>query len=269
MKKYVMGIAALMICLVVTGCSNSAEIVAGNVTSADETDTAQTSTETTTTQTSAETTAAQSGTQQENIITVGYADFTHNGVQEKIVVDASEIDTVGTQEATLKIYSSENDQIWEETAGISHCAWNSLYLCSIDGKDYLLRYNPYACTGGADYHYELFWIDEAGNTVNVCSHAICFGISDPYSGFDISELVSFYDEINTYLSQSTLLLSTEGGDLAYGTETNKLTRTEEYSWLSDNTLIAYGKNDTLKDKLEKYQEYLNEMKSLYDSYSNS
>lgn len=199
-------------------------------------------------------TAGEKAAPKDNII-VGYADLTHDGVKEKIVVDISNIEK--TQNAVLKIVDSENRSIWEEAAGIPHVGWNSLYLYTKDGKDYLLRYNPYMNQGMASYRYELFWIDEMGIEKNVSSDRLDFDTTIHGYPLDIAGMLSFADKINAYLSQSTLLLSTEGGKLTYSTETNKVVRTEQFSWLYDGD-IKYDESDTLKERLEKYQKYLEE-----------
>lgn len=186
-------------------------------------------------------------------IVITYADITHNGMQEKITVDISNV--IEKQEAILKIIDAENNIIWEERAGIPHVGWNSLFLYIKDGTVYLLRYNPYMNQGYGSYTYELFWIDEFWSVQTICSNTLDFSIKSREPSFNINMMISFVDEINGFLNQSILLFSTEGGELRYSTESSQIHRVEEFSWLY-NCDIQYDEKDTLREKLEKYQEYI-------------
>lgn|GEM_PF-1006048 len=195
--------------------------------------------------------SSENGAGHQADIISGYADLTHDGVKEKIAVDISKVDE--TQEAILKVLDDEGNIIWQESAWLPHAGWNSIFLCTIDGKDFLLRYNPYMIQGFGDYRYKLFSIDERGTEKVLKEGAVSFSITGEVDEFDIDKMVAFYNEINEYLDKSILLLSTEDGELAYSTENSKITRREEFSWLYDNK-TEYGENDTLEDKLRKYKE---------------
>jgi len=194
---------------------------------------------------------AEAGTGGHGDIVIGYADLTHDGIDEKITVDISKIEE--TQEAILKILDDEGNIILKEPAGLAHAGWNSVYLCTIDDKDFLLRYNPYMIQGWGTYNYRLFSIDEQGTEIIADEDEIRFNITGQVEEFDIEKMASFHDRINEYLDKSVLLLSTEQGDNAYSTEDRKITRKEEYSWLyGGNT--RYDENDSLKEKLRKYRD---------------
>lgn len=51
-------------------------------------------------------------------------------------------------------------------------------------------------------------------------------------------------------------MSTEGGNLEYGSEGEKITKNEEFSWLY-NISSEYAEDDSLIDKIEKYQQGIN------------
>ena len=79
--------------------------------------------------------------------------------------------------------------------------------------------------------------------------------------FDIPSLVDFNTKINSYLKNSILILSTIDGNLEYSTEMDKITKSEEYSFLySYEQGLTYDKSDNLKQKLEKYHDYVLKLK---------
>lgn len=193
----------------------------------------------------------EDGVHEESEIVIGYSDLTHDGVNEKITVDVSSVEE--TMEAFLKVLDSEGNVIWQESAGIPHAGWNSVYLCSLDGKDWLMRYNPYMIQGWGNYSYKLFSLDEQGTEKVLDEDEISFNITGQVDEFDIEKMAEFYAKINEYLDKSILLLSTEQGNPEYSTENRKITRKEEFSWLY-NTEIQYSENDSIKDKLLRYKE---------------
>lgn len=187
----------------------------------------------------------------EKIVVAGHADLTNDGINEKIVVDLSAAGE--TQEIILKIMNADGKTIWKESAGIPHAGWNSVYLCTVDGRNFLLRYNPYMNQGWGSYSYELFSIDDEGTENTVDEGEVSFDITGRTGEFDIEKMVSFYNKINEYLDKSILLLSTEQGEPEFSTESRIVTRREEYSWLY-GAGIEFDENDSIKDKLLKYRE---------------
>jgi len=196
----------------------------------------------------------ENGIHDQDTVIVTYADLTHDGVNEKIAVDVSSVEE--TQEAILKVLNDDGRVIWQESAGIPHVGWNSVYLCTVDGKDYLLRYNPYMNQGWGSYSYILFSIDAEGNEKIIDEDDVLFDITGQTDEFDIEKLVSFHNKINGYLDKSILLLSTEQGEVEYSTEDKKITRKEEFFWLY-GVDTEYDENDLLEDKLRKYRQNIN------------
>lgn len=188
----------------------------------------------------------------EDEIVITHSDLTHDGNEEKVMIDVSQLKE--KQTAILKVLDEKGNIIWEESAGIAHAGWNSIYLCTLNGEDYLLRYNPYIVQDIADYKYEIFYLDERGLEKNIDSNSLNFDITGCEHPLDVEKIVSFVDEINEYLSKSILLLSTQGAELVHSTSKDRIAKTEELSWLNDYD-IEYDDHDSLKDKLEKYQEH--------------
>ena len=94
-----------------------------------------------------------------------------------------------------------------------HVGWNAMFLCRIDGKDYLLRYNPYMSTGLCEYSYRLFYLQEGREEV-VQENAVDFDLifSPDYAEshqFEPEAIAAFMEEINALLANSTQLLNTD------------------------------------------------------------
>lgn len=143
--------------------------------------------------------------------TIATADVDGDGADETLVVTPYEEGML----LMLSALGQDGTQIWSEEFATAHVGWNSLFLCEMDGKDYLLRYNPTMFQGAGSYHYELFTLDKNGSENVKQSRSLDFVVNG-MKMFDVGEMNSFAQEINQLLSHSTLLLSTEQGDMAMG-----------------------------------------------------
>ena len=114
----------------------------------------------------------------------------------------------------LTVTKEDGAELFWEDAATPHMGWNSLYLYRDDRNgDCLLRYNPAIATGMASFSYTLFTLEDGTETV----------LQEGHLDFDLSqvperaeELMAFADEINGLLNRSSLLLSTEGGEVTVG-----------------------------------------------------
>lgn len=97
--------------------------------------------------------------------------------------------------------------------------WNAVFLCTLNGEDYLLRYNPYMGQGAAGYGYDLFTL-EGGDRNVIWENELYFeinfgmptpdgGVVDPQEMFDPEEIAAFMEEVNGLLSHSIQLLNTD------------------------------------------------------------
>ena len=68
------------------------------------------------------------------------------------------------------------------------------------------------------YSYELFTLDGAGEEVLVKKNRVEFDIDAGVLDFDPAAIAAFLEEVHGYLTDSTLLLSTEGGNVRFGTD---------------------------------------------------
>ena len=146
----------------------------------------------------------------------GNYDFDHDGDAETV-----EIVTLWSPELSgeaawyeLQVKRADGTMLWQQVAAESHVGWTSLFALELDGKDCLLRYNPYMSQGFAGYHYQLFSLDEAGKEVLLKENSVEFDINfgSPIHGvFDPAAIADFLWEAKGLLADSWLLLSTENG----------------------------------------------------------
>jgi hypothetical protein len=156
------------------------------------------------------------------------ADLLHNGGKEALKL--SEIE-VGGELASLEITNSDGKLLWLEQAHASHAGWNSVFLCKWNGEDYLLVFNPYQCTGTADFTYELFYCNGPDTIEIIDSGYYSFSYEadeGSENAFNEDEFRPFTDQVYAYLQSSYLLMSTENGELKYSTENNHINLSEEY-----------------------------------------
>lgn len=132
-------------------------------------------------------------------------DLNHDGIGEELRV--TELDGEG-----LRLEVIENGEtLFEEEGYFVHPGWNALFLCTLEGQDYLLRYAPSMYQGLSTYNYELFTLENGRETIvqsKVVSFDINFG-SPLHSGFVPEDIASFMDELNGLLSQSIQLINTD------------------------------------------------------------
>lgn len=135
-------------------------------------------------------------------------DLNHNGIAEEICL--TDIDDGAGQRLEIR----ENDKlITSEEGYFAHAGWKSLFLCTLDGGDYLLRYEPMMFQGVCTYSYTLSTLSLTDSTETVVqSNSIDFDInfgSPIHSDFDPQAIAAFMDEINDLLSHSVQLLNTD------------------------------------------------------------
>ncbi|MDE6320282.1 MAG: hypothetical protein K2M22_11390 [Lachnospiraceae bacterium] len=135
-------------------------------------------------------------------------DLNHNGIAEEICL--TDIDDGAGQLLEIR----ENDKLIASEEGyFAHAGWKSLFLCTLDGEDYLLRYEPMMFQGVCTYSYTLSTLSLTDSTETVVqSSSIDFDInfgSPTHSDFDPEAIADFMDEINDLLSHSVQLLNTD------------------------------------------------------------
>lgn len=179
-----------------------------------------------------------------------FLDLNRNGIEETLV--QKEIDNGNGQ--AVEIY--ENDaRIFYTEGDYAHAGWNALFLCTLDGESYLLRYNPVLYQGVFYYSYELFTLKDGYETITY--NEIRFDVNFQLPSHDKlnpEEIAAFMEEINGYLAQSTQLLNTDYNLLATFEKTGKLY--DDFSTLFDDTEPEFTRDNTksLSENLQLYQE---------------
>jgi len=136
----------------------------------------------------------------------GRADINGDGKDEYIYINKSQMNE-GL--ATLSVGDGQGRELWSEQLSTSHAGWGQLFLCGLDGRQYLLRYNPAMFQGNATYVYTLFTLKDGKEKV-FKTNSIEFDINGTKE-LDVPQMLSFADEINSLLTKSTLLISSNNG----------------------------------------------------------
>ena len=162
-----------------------------------------------------------------------YIDLTHDGKNEKIVVNTSPLYNMPEEgEKTVSIYSGETDDlIWSELIGEAHTINGSLRIYNDGEKDYLLKWNPYMSQGNATYQYKIFNLSEEGEEILLASNTFYYSMND-MKDVDVIALREFGKEINVYLEKA-FVLAENGVNLGKGYSTDKEKRIAIYDVEAD------------------------------------
>jgi hypothetical protein len=157
-----------------------------------------------------------------------YADLTHDGQNELIVVELfgeDEVTPLALSSVTdaskfyagrVSVFSAQSEAaIYTRDAFFSHVGWMQLYLYTDETGAYLFDYNPTVYQGYADYTYALFSLDASGDVNLKKSNAISFIISDGEDGLTYTDangsnvsaaVAAFEAEAQSYIDRATPLL---------------------------------------------------------------
>lgn len=133
-------------------------------------------------------------------------DLNGNGVPEEIRL----IPIDGGMGQRLEVYE-DGGLIFSEEGYNAHAGYNALFLCTLDGEDYLLRYNPYMGQGWCTYRYELFTLENGEERV-VREGAVDFDLNfeaELHQSFDVNAIWDFVKDVNGLLANSVQLLNTD------------------------------------------------------------
>ncbi|MBD5085476.1 MAG: M56 family metallopeptidase [Clostridiales bacterium] len=112
----------------------------------------------------------------------------------------------------VELWEDDKGTIWAEEGYFAHAGWNALFLCTLDDKDYLLRYHPTMYQGFCNYEYQLFTLSKSGEEQMIRENGIEFDINfHPFThqSFDPDAIAGFMDEINGLLANSVQLINTD------------------------------------------------------------
>ncbi len=181
---------------------------------------------------------------------IAQADVNQDGKDESIYLDKSQMET--TFGVTLLVRDGSGNELWKEELNTAHAGWDQLFLTELDGRQYLLRYNPSMYQGYCTYTLSLFSPEEGVKEKVFQTKTLEFDINGAKE-LDARKMVDFADEVNALLKKSTLLVSSDGGYWSFGPSPAE-PFFEKYSWL-DGFPELFKAGDSLETKLNKYSEH--------------
>ncbi|MBD5118199.1 MAG: hypothetical protein HDT37_03675 [Clostridiales bacterium] len=151
----------------------------------------------------------------------------------------------------VELWEDDEGTIWADEGGYIHAGYNAVFLCSLDDKDYLLRYHPYMGQGRCNYEYQLFTLTKDGQEQVVRENSVFFDLnfaSPIHESFDPEAIAAFMDEINGLLANSTQLINTDA-DLLNTFEKER--RLYDSLWFLDEFFVR----DPSKSLLENLRDF--------------
>lgn len=174
-------------------------------------------------------------------------DVNHNGIPETL-----RLSETGNE---LSLDFQENGtKIWSAWGSRAPSEWNALFLCTLDGEDYLLRYRPTMYQGNFSYRYELFFLkDGVETTVQQKNISFDTNFSAPFHRtFDPIAISAFVEELNGLLAHSVQLFNTHS-DLQTAFD-QAGTLTETLWWLDDfKGIFTRDPSKSMSENLQDFQ----------------
>lgn len=183
-------------------------------------------------------------------------DLNRNGVPEELRVMSAD----GGMGEELEVWEG-NELIFSEEGYFAHIGYNSLFLCALDGEDYLLRYHPTMYQGYCTYNYQLFTLEDGREAVareNSVGFDICFAPL-MHESFEPEAIAAFMDEINGLLNRSVQLINTDDYLLDTFQEEDRL---YDSLWWLDHFEETYTR-DPSKSLLENLRAFQEAMEKQY------
>ena len=154
----------------------------------------------------------------------GNYDFDHDGVPE-----TTELMTVGEPSggsvAWYELHiaggagaADAPRPLFDGTLALQHPGWGSFIAVTVEGKDNFLMFAPVMYQGFATYWYELISFREDGSADLLDRGEVSFDLSFGREGhqFDAEAIAGFFWKLRGILQNSTVLMSTENGELQTG-----------------------------------------------------
>ena len=143
----------------------------------------------------------------------GTYDFDHNGAPETVELLRYQYpDSTVVEITDLYIVNESAETLWTGFAASAHAGWNSLFACTLEGKDYLLEYHPTMYQGFCTYSYQLFSLDKDEGKLILRENSVEFDLNwgSPLGhSFDPAAIAAFMEDVNGLLVQGRLLLTTD------------------------------------------------------------
>lgn len=174
------------------------------------------------------------------------ADLNRNGIPEELRIVKTEY---GEE---LEVWEN-GERLLSREASYAHVDQKAIFLCRLDGADYLLQYYPTMYQGYCEYSYDLITMEEGyemGVQWNEVSFDINFG-SPIHGEFDPKAIAAFMEEVNELLAHSILLINTDSGLQQTFEREGRLTDT---LWWLDSGESGF-RRDSSRSLLENLQDF--------------
>lgn len=184
-------------------------------------------------------------------------DVNQDGVADTITVDIP-ADYESRMAGCTITDGNTKKVIYQTVFAPSYSNCGELYLCNGEGFLYFIEYRPLLYAGIGQYQYQVFLFNQESEKKILNENDIFFNLAeiDNYQE-NVDKLAGFYYEINDYLSQSMLLISTVDNKIQYSEEDNIISKQEEYKFLYECD-FQYTQED-MYEKLNEYFVYRSEL----------
>ena len=145
------------------------------------------------------------GTSPEDLLVWSEADLDHDGENETVRIRQDEM------VYEISVEKADGTVLWSTQGASAHTAWNTVLICEEDGEDYLIRYQPAMFQGMGSYRWTMFSLEGGGQREADAMDAE-FQLPVEMN----SELREFAERTNRMLENSTLLFTSEQGDIVIG-----------------------------------------------------
>lgn len=136
------------------------------------------------------------------------ADLDHDGEAESIRVR----ETAAGELYELEVVTKDGAVLWSREAGLPHVGWTSVLLYRRGDKDYLIEYLPAMNQGFGSYTCRMFSL-EGGQETEEDYRSLDFALP---AWLITGKMRGFAENVNGWLGESTVLLSTLEGVLVIG-----------------------------------------------------
>ncbi len=184
-----------------------------------------------------------------SLAVIRQADLDWDGSHETICLDKS---SMGDGFVTLSVVDEDGRTLWSSELSTSHAGWNQVFLAELEGKQYLLEYNPAMFQGRCNYAYSLYTLQEGRQQVSKAGNVeFDLNAGEPLA---VDELVDFAGAVNDLLKSSVLLASSHGGEYHFGPSPADAFF-ERYFWLDELVPETLPGND-LTSRLHRFNDLI-------------
>ncbi|MDE6852447.1 MAG: M56 family metallopeptidase [Lachnospiraceae bacterium] len=165
-------------------------------------------------------------------------DVTHDGIKDTITLDMTALydESLATgEEETVTVTSGKTGKkIASYTADTVHYGWNGLYLYEDHGEKYLVNWKPVMYQGVGVFQLRVFSLKENGKEDVLLEKEFHFDLNPGKIHFDKKAYQEFIELVNSYLSNSYVIVDTDQGEVIYSREERQLMAPYDGSWVLED-----------------------------------